>query len=259
MRLMMAQKKPMIRISTINPRIMFGVMFMFPFGFFAVLSLVKQVGLHWMLGFVPFFFVLAGWMLSREQLRSSVAYLAVFSALHVATIALAAALPLETWKNSRFYDGIVYHLRIADILRELKPYEGQFEFAADGYSPAVTASYYSGKYFFVFGAGSSYARQDDLQTDFRRLDGKDILVLRKNAPEEREYSPYFRSVEYKEILLSGATFHVVLGRGFDFGAYREGVLRPVRDRFYAIPSYLTQGACYFCQRYFDAPTCPVRK
>ena len=237
----------------------FAFMFAFPFGFFALLSLVKQIGLHWMLGFVPFFFVLAGRVLSRDQLRSSVVYLAAFSALHVAAIAIAAALPLETWRNSRFYDGIVYHLRIQDILRELKPYEGRFEFAADGYSPAVTASYYSGKYFFVFGAGSSYARQDDLQTDFRRLDGKDILVLRKNAPEDLQYRPYFRTVEYREFMLSGATFHVVLGRGFDFSAYREGVLKPVRDRYYAIPSYLTQGRCYFCERYFDAPTCPARK
>ncbi|HUL91041.1 MAG TPA: glycosyltransferase family 39 protein [Burkholderiales bacterium] len=237
----------------------FAFMFAFPFGFFAVLSLVKQIGLHWMLGFVPFFFVLAGWILSREQLRRSVVYLGAFSALHVAAIAVAAALPLETWKNARVYDGIVYHVRINDVLRELEPYEGQFALAADGYSPAVTASYYSGKYFFVFGRGSSYARQDDILTDFRPLDGKDILILRKDPPEDPEYRPYFRSVEYKEFTLSGATFHLVLGRGFDFPAYREVALKAVRDRLYAIPRYLPQGRCYFCERYFDAPTCPVRK
>jgi hypothetical protein len=238
---------------------LFAVVFAFPFGFFAVLSAVKQIGLHWMLGFVPFFFIAAGWMLSREQLRRSVLYLGAWSALHVAVIAVVATLPLEIWKNSRLYDGIVYHVRINDVLRELKPYEGRFELAADGYSPAITASYYSGKYFFVFGSGSFYARQDDLETDFRRLDGKDILVLRKNPPEDNEYRPYFRSVEYKEFTLSGATFHLVLGRGFDFGAYRERVLRPVRDRYYAIPRYLPQGRCYFCERYFGAPTCPGKE
>ena len=237
----------------------FALMFAFPFGFFAVLSLVKQIGLHWMLAFVPFFFVLAGWTLSREQLRRSVVYLGAFSALHAAAIAVAATLPLETWKSARVYDGIVYHVRINDILRELKPYEGQFALAADGYSAAVTASYYSGKYFFVFGRGSSYARQDDILTDFRPLDGKDILIVRKDPPEDPDYRPYFRSVEYKEFTLSGATFHVVLGRGFDFTAYREGALKAVRDRLYAIPRYLPQGHCYFCERYFDAPTCPVRK
>jgi Dolichyl-phosphate-mannose-protein mannosyltransferase len=237
----------------------FALMFAFPFGFFAVLSLVKQIGLHWMLGFVPFFFVIAGWMLTAEQLRRSVIYLGAFSALHVAVIAAAAVLPLETWKSMKVYGGIVYLVRINDILREIKPYEGQFALAADGYSPAVVASYYSGKYFFVFGKGSSYARHDDILTDVRPLDGKDILILRKDPPEDPDYRPYFRTVEYRQFTIAGATFHLVLGRGFDLAAYREGVLKPVRDRLYAIPSYLPQGHCYFCERYFDSPTCPVRK
>jgi hypothetical protein len=236
----------------------FAVVFALPFGFFAALSAVKLIGLHWMLAFVPFFFVAAGRLLSREQLRRSVLYLGTFSAIHVLAIAAVSTLPLETWRTSRVYDGIVYHVRIHDILRELKPYEGQFEFAADGYSPAVSASFYANKYFFVFGSASSHARHDDILTDFRGLDGKDILVLRKNPPEDSEYRPYFRAVEYKEFTLSGATFHVVLGRGFDFAVYRERVLKSVRERYYAIPRYLPQGRCYFCERYFGAPTCPPK-
>jgi len=93
-----------------------------------------------MLGFVPFFFIVAGRVLSAAQLRRSVVYLGVLSALHIAAIFAASALPLETWRTSRHYDGIVYHVRLDDILRELKPYEGEFEFAADGYSPAAAAS-----------------------------------------------------------------------------------------------------------------------
>jgi hypothetical protein len=256
----LAKGRESVRAALADPATrFFAFMFAFPFGFFAVLSLVKQIGLHWMLGFVPFFFVLAGLTLSREQLRRSVVYLGAFSALHVAAITVAATLPLETWKNTRVYDGIVYHVRIDDVLRELSPYEGQFALAADGYSPAVTASYYSGKYFFVFGKGSFYARQDDLLTDLRPLDGKDILVLRKGPPEDPDYRPYFKTVEYKQFTVAGATFHLVLGRGFDFGAYREGVLKPVRDRLYAIPPYLPQRRCYFCERYFGAPACPPRK
>src|SRR5712664_351771 len=100
----------------------FAVVFALPFGFFAVLSAVKLIGLHWMLAFVPYFFVAAGRVLSREQLRRSVLYLGTFSAIHVAAIVAAAMLPLETWKSARFYDGIVYHARMPEILRELKPY-----------------------------------------------------------------------------------------------------------------------------------------
>jgi len=197
-------------------------------------------------------------LLSREQLRRSVLYLGTFSAIHVAAIVAAAMLPLETWKSARFYDGIVYHARMPEILRELKPYGEEFAFATDGYSMSAVASFHARAHVAVFGPASSHARHDDILTDFRRLDGKNILVLRKDAPGDTDYRPYFRSVEYRELAVSGATFHVVLGRGFDFAEYRERVLKPVRERFYAIPRYLPQGRCYFCERYFGAPICPAK-
>jgi len=249
-----------------------------PLGLLAALSAVKLIGLHWVLSFVPFFFIAAGLVQSRAQLRGSVVFLGLFSLVHVAVIVAAGAFPLEKWKGLRQYDGIVFHFRIADVLHELDAYRGEFELAADGYSPAVTASYYGRRmaqaalrsgaaatqaadwrksYVFVFGAASSHARHDDILTDFRRLEGRNILVLRKNVPDDRDYRPYFRSVEYRSFALSGASFHLVLGRGFDYAAYREGVLAPVRDRYYRIPSYLPQGRCYFCERYFAAPVCPA--
>ncbi len=236
----------------------FVALFALPFGFFAVLSAVKLIGLHWMLAFVPFFFIAAGWFLSREQLRRSVLYLGTFSALHVAAIIAAAMLPLDAWKSTRFYGGIVYHARMPEILRELKPYAEEFDFATDGYSMSAVASFHARGHVAVFGPASSHARHDDILTDFRRLDGKNILVLRKDAPGDADYGPYFRSVEYKEFTLSGASFYLVLGRGFDFAVYRERVLQSVRERFYAIPWYLPQGHCYFCERYFGAPTCPAK-
>jgi hypothetical protein len=275
----LARRRPSAAAAMAGPGTRFFLFsFALPFGFFALLSAVRVIGLHWLFSFVPFFFVAAGSLLSREQLRGSVLYLGIFSAVHVVAIATAFLLPLESWKAGRFYDGVVFHVRIGDILRELKQYEKDFEFAADGYSPAVTASYYAGregsmrlplpntvqpaeagaaqgKYFFVFGPASSHARHDDILTDFRRLDGKNILVLRKNPPEDPAYRPYFRSVEYRTFTLSGTPFYLVLGRGFDFAAYREGVLKPVRESYYAIPRYLPQGHCYFCERYFGAATC----
>jgi hypothetical protein len=229
-----------------------------PFGVFAALSLAKTVGLHWVLSFVPFFFASLVYVLDARQLRRSVIYLAAFSALHVALAGIAAAMPLEKWKSTRFHDGIVFHFRIAQVIDEMRPYLAEFEPAADGYSAAVTASYYAGRYMFVFGTASSHARHDDIVTDFRRLEGRNIMVLRKSAPQPSEYQPYFRSVETRTFAVEGATFHLVLGRGFDYAAYRDRVLAPLRDRYYAIPSYLPQGHCYFCARYFNQSACPVR-
>jgi len=261
-----------------------------PFALFAALSTFKQVGLHWVLSFVPFFFIAAALLLSRAQLRASVLYLGLFSLLHVALILAASAVPLEKWKGVRQYDGIVFHFRIGAVLRVLQSYRGEFVLASDGYSPAATLSYYARRlhgrgpgegvtaagspgfavpqaastqadwrrdYLPVFGEASSHARHDDILTDFRQLDGRNILVFRKSAPRDGDYRPYFRSLEYRSFALSGATFHLVLGRGFDYATYRNRVLATVRDRYYRIPGYLPQGRCYFCERYFAASTCPA--
>ena len=229
-----------------------------PFVLFAVLSSFKQIGLHWVLSFVPFFFAACALLLSRRALKVSAVFLGVFSAIHVAGILIASTQPLERWQGNRLYDGIVFHFRIHDILKELKPFEGEFELAADGYSAAVTASYYRGRYVFVFGEASSHARHDDMATDFRKFAGKNIAVLRKSPPHAEDYQPYFAAVEYRQFTVAGATFHVVLGRGFNYANYRDRVLAKVKDRYYAIPRYLPQGHCDFCERYFDGASCPLR-
>ena len=229
----------------------------FPFVLFAMLSVVRQVGLHWVLSFVPFFFAACAFALDGKGMLRVARFLGIFSLIHVLAIGIAATQPIERWQHSKIYDGIVFHFRIHDILKELKQYEGEYELATDGYSAAVTESYYRGKYVFVFGEASSHARHDDIATDFRELAGKNILILRKSPPTDADYKPYFDSVEYRSFDLAGATFYVVLGKRFNYGQYRDSVLAKVRDRYYAIPRYLPQGACSFCERYF-ASSCPLR-
>jgi hypothetical protein len=245
-----------------------------PFLLFAGLSLVKNVGLHWLFAFVPPLFFAAAHVLGVRQLRANVLFLAVASALHVALLATVAALPLESFSKLRQYDGVVMTFATDELLRELTPYERDgFVLMADGYSPAVTLAWGAQRagfraaapgagvpadYVGVFGAASPRARQDDILTDFRSLDGADILIVRKTVGEDDLYRPYFASVEYRDLTVRGATFHLVIGRGFRYAAYRDRVLAEVRDRFYRIPSYLPQGACWVCQRYFDAATCPTR-
>jgi hypothetical protein len=248
-----------LRQKLAEPRARFFMLaWMVPLVVFALLTLMKQIGLHWLLSFVPFFFIAAALVLSAAQLRKSVVYLFAFSVIHVAAIVGASLLPIEVWKGSRLYDGIVFHVKTAELLQRLEPYAGKYEFSADGFSPAVTASYASGRYFFVFGTASSHGRHDDILTDFRTLAGKNVLVLRKNPPNPADYAPYFAKVEFRQFELHGVTFYLVLGQTFDYPRYREQVLRPLRDRYYRIPSYLPLGHCYFCERYFPDESCPTR-
>ena len=228
-----------------------------PLALFAVLSLVKTIGMHWVLSFLPFALMAAALAADDATAQKLRRFFLGFAALHVAAIAVIAMLPVETWQRTRLYDGIVMTVKSQELLERLGPYANDYEFAADGYSPAVTLSYNARRYFFVFGEASSHARHDDIVTDFRRLDGRNILVLRKSPPQDADYRPYFREVEYRSFDLRGATYHLVLGRHFNYPAYRDAILERVRERYYDIPAWLPQSGCYFCQRYF--PDRPCRK
>jgi hypothetical protein len=211
--------------------------------------------MHWVLSFVPFALMAAA-LAADAPVRAKLRRFALgFAGLHVAAALAIAALPVETWRGNRLYDGIVMTVKARELLDRIEPFGRDYALAADGYSPAVTLSFNSGRYFFVFGEASSHARHDDILTDFRALAGRNILVFRKSPPRDEDYRPYFHEVEYRRFDIRGAAFYLVLGRGFDYPAYRDAVLAKVRDRYYAMPAWLPQSGCYFCERYFPGERC----
>jgi hypothetical protein len=122
--------------------------------------------------------------------------------------------------------------------------------ATDSYASAALLEYHWREPVAVFGRGTSHARQDDIDTDWRSLDGKDLLILRRDPPLTQDYAPYFQSLEVKRIPLGSGGYHAILGRSFNYQAYRAGVLADVRDRYYRIPLWLQAGHCYYFERYF---------
>ena len=217
---------------------------------FALMSLARPVGLHWLLSFVPLATVLAAIALPQHRLRRLLNLSAFLALMHVLVFVTLAVLPIQSWKNSRLYDGVVLTARAGDLLAQLQPYAGEYRFATESYSSSATLAYNAHRPFAVFGEGSFHARQDDFITDWRALDGRNILILRKSAPAPGEYAAYFKHSDSKELELYGARYWIVLGRGFDYAAYRERVLTRIRERFYRIPAWLPQHGCDFCTRYF---------
>jgi hypothetical protein len=64
------------------------------------------------------------------------------------------------------------------------------------------------------------------------------------------YTPYFGRVETRTFTIREATFHLVLGYDFNYEKYREGILRPIKNKYYKIPAFLPHAPCYFCTKYF---------
>jgi hypothetical protein len=174
----------------------------------------------------------------------------------------------------RQYDSIVMGMKADELFAALKPYGGRYVLAADGFSPAGLLAHSAAVHDFVtvpgaapqgserhqvavIGSLSHHGRHGDFVTDWRALDGRDVLVVRKQPPQPGDYERYFRSVEHRQVEVRGATFHLVLGHGFRFPAYRDVVLAEVRDRFYGVPAWLPRGRCAFCADYFGS-ACPTR-
>jgi hypothetical protein len=233
-----------------------------PFALFAVMALAKTIGLHWLLGFVPLVLLWLALRLPEGTLAKLGKFFAGFAALHVAIVFAVAALPMETWKNNKLYDGIVLTFDADALIERLKPF-ADYAWASDGYSNAATLSYRSPRRFMVFGEGGYHARQDDFLTDWRAHDGGNILILTKRRvtsavpgdTASHNFSRFFHEVELKPIELRGVTFTAVLGRGFDYAAYRDEVLARIKNRYYAIPAWLPQQGCVVCDRYFPDAKC----
>ena len=223
---------------------------------FALLSPVKTIGLHWLASFmlpaVLVFVLVAG---QRTLVRAMV-FAGVIALAHWLLIGALAMLPTETFRHWKGYPGLVMTVHVDELADELAPWRGRYAIASSGYSPAVTLGHGLRDRVFVFGPGSSHARHDDILTDFRELAGRDILIVRKDDRFTAEdYDPYFDSVSYRQLELRGAVFHLIEGRGFRYQAYRDRVLDDVRRRWYAVPSWLPAGPCYFCDRYFPDRAC----
>jgi 4-amino-4-deoxy-L-arabinose transferase-like glycosyltransferase len=245
-----------------------------PLAVFALIAPFRDVGLHWLLSFTPALFAAGALALGADRLLASAKFLALFSAAHVALVAVVAALPVETFQRLRQYDSIVQGAKADELFAALRGYEGKFAFAADGFSSAATLSYNAAvagfvaqpgarepwrrNYVFVLGSTSHHGRHDDILTDVRALDGRDVLVVRKQPADPAAYERWFRRVELREVTVRGATFHLVLGHGFRYDAYRDSLLAEVRDRYYRAPAFLPQGGCDFCERYFGLAACPTR-
>ena len=229
----------------------FLFVFLVPMAVFTLLSMKKVIGLHWVLAFYPALYLLLYQLLERIELVKLLKFTLVFSALHLLVIAVIATIPMESWKDKSLYGGAVMMFEPQKFIEQIRPYEQQqFLLASNGYSPAATISYHYGKDFFVFGEGGLHARQDDILTDFRQFQGRNILILTKSEPYMHKYAPYFFRVETKSFTLRGATFYMVLGYGFNYEQYRDGVLREIKNKYYRIPSYLPHDSCYFCEKYF---------
>lgn len=229
----------------------FVILFAVPVLLLAAVAL-HHTGLHWALAFYPFIFPLLVY-LPRKQINRIVVLSLAFSLLHGAPVITALALPTETFKSFKYYHDLVLCRHGDELYRKIVDAYGSDYFpATSGYYTSGAMTYHSGRHFGVFLDNSKHGRQDDKLTDFRVLDGRDILIL-ATLPIDQDYTPFFDSVTQGTVTLRQNTFFVAMGRGFRYAVYRSRFLEKIDRDWYTCPDWLPKGKCYFNEMYFNAP------
>lgn len=219
---------------------------------FFVLSIFKSVGLHWMLGITlliisPLLLVdniASLWRGARNTL--------IFSLLHILLL-----VGLITYINVGLDKDIEHE---ADIYRTylistddaaLKNLVKQYDYdllAANNYSLGSIIGMTLQQPVPIIGRGSSYGRQDDFITDFRQLDGKDILIIfgRKAAPS---LGTYFDDYTMETPDFGKGRIHIAIGKKFNYALYKKNVLQPMARLYYGGLPFTNAGSCSFNERY----------
>lgn len=221
-----------------------------PLILFLLLAIRKSVGLHWVFSFYPFAFIAVAGVLSVKQWRWTFHFMWVFSLLHITVLVGVMTLPVETFINKKeAVQNLTFGKYPQEVLAHLKPYEKDYTFSTISYGMSSVASYHARKRFIVFDKASFHAREDERLTNYKELNGKNILIFKRTATNIDKLGKYFTSSERKTFKVREVTFELLIGNGFNYKLYREEVLKEINRNFYAIPDWLPVGQCEFKSKY----------
>ena len=209
-----------------------------PLSVFLGLSLFRRVGLHWLLSFFPFFFVVLAAKFDADALRRQVGPMIGYVAGCTALALVLLGLPSQTYHFHRSYNSLILGQHPAEVLAQLAPWAAEYVLVSPSYTQSAQLGFHSGRHVPVIGPGSYHGRHDDFITDFRALDGRNLMVLSARPRDAAATHAFFESVEARAIEVRGARIALVLGRGFRYAAYREAVLKRIAADYYRMPRWL---------------------
>ncbi|MCP3871003.1 MAG: glycosyltransferase family 39 protein [Gammaproteobacteria bacterium] len=221
-----------------------------PYGLLLLLSFGKIIGMHWLLGFCAFSIMLVAMVWGEPTLRQAWRFNLWFTLGHLVLLLIAIFTPWHQLPLSgKLQKEIIDATRGEWIWQELKPYAENRLVFTHSYAASSELAYHAGRPVGVYSYGSSHAREDDKHTRFDQLDGENFVIFLNKYHGPENYTPYFDSIDYQTLSVRGSQFDIVIGTGFRYPEYREGILKNINRNFYQIPDGWPVGACYFKERY----------
>ena len=204
---------------------------------FAILllaSLSNPVGLHWgLLGLS----VLSGLLvlMQKNALRHLLKWHLLFAvtALVVVNVSLVF---LPHFLSSNQVQKAAPYLQPQSLCAQLPMGEW---FTLDYSSQSMLSYHCQNNDIHVFASQSKYGREDDKRINFAEYDGKTLHILLLKPSRLERIQPYFAQVSIQPLApVMGVSYQWVRAEGFDYAAYQQDVLNPVRQKFYTPPDWL---------------------
>lgn len=231
------------------------LMYALPLALLALPS-ISYPNLHWLIAYIPFIFIALSSMIDINFLKY-LRYNLIFTGVHMVFLTALLLLPDHYFSSNKFYNDIVMGKYGNEIETALEKYKKDYVFGTIGYTTSGLMQYHNQRHYLVFNDKDNNGRSDDKWTDYRKLDGKNILLIStyKYKPLElEEYKNYFTEIVYEDLNIRGATFYIARGHSFRYQNYQSSYLTWVKDQYYKIPSFLPAGRCFFFENYFSLAT-----
>jgi hypothetical protein len=213
---------------------------------FLIVSLKKKIGLHWLLLFTPFLFMLFIFIEDKYK-HKFMKYNLYFTYFHTIFLLSILLLPNSILQKYKRYKGILLFTNTKAICQNISNYDNLF---TTGYTSASILSYYCKKDINMILNNSKYGRLDDKLVDIKILQKQTINIFFKNKPDINNLKIIFKKVQIKPIQVLNQTYYIANCQNLIYKKYEKYYLDIQKEKFYNIPSWLPIKDCYFYNRYY---------
>lgn len=204
-----------------------------------VVSFFQEVGAHWLVAFLPWACLAIAAAAPVDRIQRALRPAMIYGGIQAVLIVIACFASSSWLSGSRYHASVVVGMHGTEIMEALSAHD-DYVLASDSYTRAALLAYHSRREVPVVGFGSHHGRQDDLLTDFRDFDGRNLMFF-SNRPGRLELArEWFDSFEVHPFEMYGVEFQLFLGRGFRYEDYRRTVLGEIAARYYTAPRWLTR-------------------
>ncbi len=228
-----------------------GTILVIALGLFFIVSLKKSIGLHWLLLFVPYFFLLFS-LLSHENLRKIIRFNARFTYVHAAVLIAVLMTPVSLFHEHKKYADVILFTQPEAICHAIDEHNITRLFAY-GYTTAALLSYHCNREVHMLYNTSKYGRLDDKLVDVKALEGQTFSLLDKRAFNTRDIALFTSTCQeavFETLTIRSAAYYLVTCNGFKYDAYKQKILDTLKQKYYTLPDWLPYDTCYFLQRYY---------